>query len=120
MAIPPTGKLDTQHTLFGAKYRTEKGLQLQNPPFAQYAETLSSSTEYDPAQLLGGLMRNAGVDAFEFISARDPARGINVALFMPTALQGNAPLCQEAGQCELTGSQVSFHAAHSREFFHFP
>ncbi|MHB0990238.1 MAG: RES family NAD+ phosphorylase [Burkholderiales bacterium] len=119
MVVPPVGKLDTQHTLFGAQYRTENGVRLQNQPFSGYGEVLGSPSEYRPAQALGAVMRDAGVEAFEFISARDPARGINVALFTPAALQGITPVCQEAWLCELSARQVRFHAAHSREFFSF-
>ena len=120
MATPPVGKLDTQHTLFGAEYRTEKGLQLQAPLFATHSDALRSPSDYGPSQALGAGMRAAGVEAFEFISARDPKGGINVALFTPAALSGNGPVFQEAWLCELTGERVRFHAAHSRALYTFP
>ncbi len=120
MVVPPVGKLDTQHTLFGAQFCTEKGVRLQKQPFSSYGEVLGSPAEYGPSQALGSVMRDEGVEAFEFISARDPARGINVGLFTPAALQGIAPVCQEAWLCELSARQVRFHAAHSRELFSFP
>ncbi|HET9113948.1 MAG TPA: RES family NAD+ phosphorylase [Burkholderiales bacterium] len=119
MVAPPAGKLDTQHTVFGARYRTEKGVQLQNPPFFSYGDVIGSPAEYGPSQALGSVMRNAGVEAFEFISARDPAQGVNVALFTPAALQDVTPVCQEPWLCELSGRNVRFHAAHSGEFFSF-
>ncbi len=120
MATPPSRKLDTQHTLFGATYQTDKGLQLQGAPFFAHHDVLSNPTNYGATQLLGTHMRAAGVEAFEFISARDPEAGINVALFVPEALDGNAPLFQEAWLCELTGKHVRFHAAHSRNVSTFP
>lgn len=119
MVVPPVGKFDTQHTLFGAQYRTEKGLQLQNLPFARYGDLLRSPSEYGPAQALGGAMRILGVEAFEFMSARDSAGGVNVALFTPAALQGATPVCHETWLCELSGRQVRFQAVHSHEFFSF-
>lgn len=119
MVTPPEGKLDTQHTLFGAKYCTDNGLQLQALPFAAHREVLCSPSTYAPTQALGADMRVAGVEAFEFISVRDPEGGVNVALFTSAALSGNAPVFQDAWLCELSGECVRFHAAHSRAFYTF-
>jgi len=119
MVTPPAGKLDTQHTLFGAKYRTDKGVQLQALPFAAHRDVLCSPSDYGPTQALGADMRAAGIEAFEFTSARDPEGGVNVALFTPAVLSGNAPVFQQAWLCELAGERVRFHAAHSRSLYTF-
>lgn len=119
MVTPPAGKLDTQHTLFGAAYYTDKGLQLQAVPFVTHGDVLCSLSEYSASQALGTDMRAAGVEAFEFISARDPEGGINVALFTAAALSGNDPTFQAAWLCELTGEYVRFHAAHSHTLYTF-
>ncbi len=120
MARPPSGKLDTQHTLFGAAFRTDQGLRLQEPPFAMHREALSSPSDYSASQVLGTQMRLTGIEAFEFISARDPKRGINVALFTPEAFAKKAPVSQEAWLCELTGERVRFRAAWGRDTHDFP
>lgn len=119
MARPPSGKLDTQHTLFAAAFRTDQGLQLQEPPFAAHREALSSPSDYSASQALGTQMRLAGIEAFEFISARDPERGINAALFTPQAFAKKAPVSQEAWLCELTGERVRFRAAWGRDTHDF-
>ena len=119
MVTPPTGKLDTQHTLFGAAYQTDLGLQLQAPPFVAYQDVLRNPADYGVSQALGASMRAMGIEAFEFISARDPDGGINVALFTPQALNGNSPVCQEAWLCELSGERVRFRASHSGDFHEF-
>jgi RES domain len=120
MVKPPPGKLDTQHTLFGAEYRTERGLQLQSPLFADYSRVLTDPVDYGPTQALGASMREAGIEAFEYLSARDPRRGLNVALFSPAALADSRPVFQDAWLCELTAEHVHFHAAHGREDYDFP
>ncbi|HSD59268.1 MAG TPA: RES family NAD+ phosphorylase [Burkholderiales bacterium] len=120
MAKPPAGKLDTQHTLFGAAYRSGQGLQLQAPPFAEHRAALASPSDYRASQALGTAMRAAGIEAFEFISARDPEAGINVALFTPKALARKEPGSQEAWLCELTGERVRFCAARRRDLHDFP
>lgn len=120
MATPPAGKLDTQHTLFGAAYRTAQGLRLQAPPFAEQRAALASPTDYRASQALGTAMRAAGIEAFEFVSARDPEAGINVALFTPRAFARKAPISQEAWLCELSAERVRFRAARGPDLHEFP
>ena len=115
MIEPPPGKLDTQHTLFGAEYHTGQGLQLQAAPFVDHVQVLTQPTDYGPTQDLGTSMREAGIEAFEYVSARDPERGINVALFTPAALASRRPVFQDAWLCELTGEHVRFRVVHGRE-----
>lgn len=120
MVEPPPGKLDTQHTLFGAGYRTERGLRLQNPPFAAHTQAITHPADYAASQALGTTMREAGIEAFEYPSARDPDHGVNVALFTPAALAGTRPVFQDPWLCELTAEHVRFHSAHGREDYDFP
>lgn len=120
MATPPAKKLDTQHTLFEAHYKSAQGLRLQDAPFKQYVEQLAHPADYHATQALGTQMRAAGIEAFEFISARDPQKGINVALFSPRALASHTPVAQEPWLCELTADHVRFHSLHAKSFFDFP
>lgn len=120
MATPPAGKLDTQHTLFGASYQTAQGLQLQSPPFDRHRAALTDPADYRASQALGSTMRSSGIEAFEFFSARDPDGGINVALFTPRALAKSEPVSQAPWLCELTADGVRFRAVYSREFHDFP
>lgn len=120
MVTPPVGKFDTQHTLFGAEYHTDKGLRLQGLPFSAQQDGLTSPSDYCATQALGAEMRMAGIEAFEFVSARDPDAGINVALFTSAALSGTAPVFQEAWLCEMTGELVRFRATHSNTLYTFP
>ena len=53
--------------------------------------------------------RAAGIEAFEYISARDPEKGINIALFHPGAFSRPQPLWQEPWLCETTSEGVSFY-----------
>ncbi len=120
MVEPPSGKLDTQHTLFAAEFQTQRGVRLQHPPFDVFGGALTHPADYSASQSLGARLRAAGVQLFEFVSARDPAGGINVALFTPAALARPAPIAQDAWLCETTGRRVRFNAVHSREIHDFP
>ncbi|MDP2030127.1 MAG: RES family NAD+ phosphorylase [Thiobacillus sp.] len=120
MRTPPVGKLDTQHTLFGAAYQTRTGMQLQQPPFAPYRDVLQHPSDYRASQALGAKMRAAGIEAFTFLSARDQAEGINLALFAPQALAQPNPVSQASWLGELTAERVTFRAAHGNAIHHYP
>jgi hypothetical protein len=120
MVAPPPRKLDTQHTLFSAAYRTEHGLRLQDAPFAEHQDALTDPEGYRDSQALGSKIREMGVQVFEFLSARDPARGLNAALLTPDTLASPTPLFQEAWLGEVDGEHVRFRAVGSRGVHEFP
>lgn len=108
METPPARGFLTQHTVFEAAYATARGLALQAPPFDAFGEALTDPADYTATQALGHALRAAGVDAFEYVSARDPDAGLNVALFTPRALAGERPLSQERWLCQTDGERVRF------------
>ena len=110
---PPSGALTTAHTAFGAAYATDAGVRLQAPPFDRFASDLRHPGSYAATQALGTRMRAHGVLAFEFTSARDPAHGINVALFNGRALASmepgwQQPRWQQSWLCETRPGRVTF------------
>lgn len=120
MATPPPRKLDTQHTLFAAAYRSERGLRLQDLPFSEHLAELTAPADYRASQALGSRMREHGIQAFEFVSARDPAQGLNVALFTPQAFAQTRPVFQEAWLAEVDGGHARFRAVHGKTVHDFP
>lgn len=111
MAAPPARKIDTQHTMLEIAYHTAAGCQLQAPPFEAHAADLRNPTDYRETQALGNLMRAAGIEAFEYVSARDPDCGLNVALLSPASIANPQPTTQALWLCELTATRVQFRAA---------
>jgi hypothetical protein len=107
---PPSRRLLTQHTLFRARWRSERGVRLHAPPCNAYETQLRHPSDYGATQRLGRALREIGVGAFEFVSARDPARGINVALFEPEALISRTPLAVRAWLCETRADRIVFAA----------
>jgi hypothetical protein len=105
---PPAGRLRTQHSVFRARFRGERGVRLQQPPCSAHEAALRHPADYAPTQRLGSTLRAAGIDAFEFVSARDRGRGLNVALFRPQALVSHKPLGLSRWLCETTPEQVTF------------
>lgn len=117
---PPSGRFMTQHTVFGARYRAAPSARLQYPPCAKYEKQLTDPSRYEVTQKLGSAMRGAGIQVFEYISARDPEKGLNVALFTPAALVSKQPLHQQQWLCETTTKGVSFSRARENELHIFP
>lgn len=108
---PPSGRIVSEHSTFEARYRVERGIALQRPPFDAHHQALTHCSDYRQTQQLGTAMRSAGVQAFEYRSARCPAGGCNVALYAPQAFAEKRPRNLRAWLCETTEDYVAFKSA---------
>lgn len=108
---PPSGRIVSEHSSFEARYQVERGVRLHMPPFDRFREALMHRSDYTATQALGSSMREAGVEAFEYPSARCPQRGSNVALYAPSAFSERRPRNQQTWLCETTASYVAFKSA---------
>jgi hypothetical protein len=107
-ATPIKNSIRTEHTLFCADYQSAQAIQLQSTPFNQFLTTLTHPQDYVPTQQLGTAMRAAGVEVFEYISARDPQQGICVGLFSPSVFIQKRPTEITAWLCEVRANEVAF------------
>jgi len=108
---PPSGRIRSAHASFEGRYQVERGVQLQAPPFAAERDALVDRRDYRATQRIGSAMRAAGVEAFEFESARCPQQGVNVALFVPRAFAERKPKNMTAWLCETSAGLVAFKQA---------
>lgn len=108
MREPPPARLASQHTLYQARYRSDRGLRLYEPPFDDHLPVLTDRADYRESQALGSALRAAGVEAFEYRSARDPERGNNVALLSPDALRSRRAEKLQPWRCTTTATEVTF------------
>lgn len=108
---PPSGRIRSAHTSFEARYSVKRGLRLQSAAFASARAALLDPADYRATQTLGQRMREAGVGAFEYLSARCPEQGLNVGLFTPAAFAEAQPRKQTLWLCETLGDRVSFKCA---------
>ena len=120
MAAPPPAPLDTRHTLFSVSIGTSRGLRLQQAPFDEHAAALLDRRHYGATQALGSAMRDAGIEAFEYRSARDPQQGLNVALFTPAALGSPKPDILDEWLCQTTAERVSYYSRSGGGVREFP
>lgn len=119
METPPAAAFNTQHTLFACTIRSARGLRLQDPPFAAFRAVLTHPADYGATQRLGTALRAAGIEAFEYVSARDREGGLNVALFTPAALASRRPTMTQEWLCETRGETVHFYGAEERAVHRF-
>jgi hypothetical protein len=120
MAAPPPAPLDTRHTLCSVSIDTSRGLHLQHAPFDEHATSLCDRRHYGATQALGSAMRDAGIEAFEYRSARDPQQGLNVALFTPAALGSPKPDILDEWLCQTTAERVSYYSRSGGGVREFP
>lgn len=118
-AAAPKARIHTEHTMFSARYKTDYGVQLHIQPFDQYRAQLRHPSDYQHTQQLGSHMREAGVQAFEYVSARDPAQGLCVALYSPLALAHRRPQRMAQWLCELSADTVVFRQLGERQLISF-
>ena len=119
IAEHPKPQLCSEHTIFSVDYRTEQGIKLQNPPFNQYAQQLRDPADYRLTQQLGTDMRNAGVQGFQYESARDLSKGICIGLFSPEPFVDTRPIDQTSWFCEVDSSTVAFKQLHQLHVINF-
>jgi hypothetical protein len=116
---PPSGRLRTQHSVFRARFHGRRGTRLQQPPCAEHVAILRHPCDYGPTQRLGSALRKAGIDAFEYPSARDREAGLNVALFHPAVLVSRRPQGLSRWLCETRAEQVAFTPEATPELYRF-
>ena len=102
----PLGTVTTALTAFTASLRTRKGVDLAMLPFTVFRREIASPSSYVSTQALGLVMRNAGVEAFRYPSARDGEGGVNVAAFEPRVFGTAKPKSLETWYCAASREAV--------------
>ncbi|MEY4590386.1 MAG: hypothetical protein RL497_2462 [Pseudomonadota bacterium] len=118
-APPIKDNIRSEHTLFSVGYKSAQGIKLQAPPFNQYQQQLTHPKNYTTTQTLGASMRAAGVDVFEYTSARDLKSGTCVGLFNSHSFSQKKPKTTRQWLCELNGQQALFKPLDQGEVMRF-
>jgi hypothetical protein len=116
------GAVDADLSAFNVRVKTRRGVDLTAEPFDRWRQVLASKTSYAATQALGGAMREAGVEAFRYASARDAAGAVNVGVFAPAAFAARRPRRLDAWHSVATRAVVEFSKRDyfSREVHRFP
>lgn len=104
----PKAKIATEHTAFSISYRTERGVALQKKPFMGHLADICHRSSYQQSQTLGSQMREAGVEVFQYPSARDANAGLCIGMYSPAAMVSQRPDTTSRLFCELTAEDVIF------------
>jgi hypothetical protein len=102
------GILQTELTSFRASIKTDNGIDLTIDPFVQHADALTSKMDYTESQALGTAMRDAGVDAFRYFSARDVKRGVCIGVMSPGSFGRRLPKALQTWNSVATRDAVEF------------
>lgn len=116
---PPKNTIRSEHSLFSVAYHSKQGLRLQSAPFEAYLALIAHPTHYQPAQQLGTAMRHAGIELFEYPSARATDHAPCVGLFSPQCFSQNQPLTREQWFCDLSANEVIFKAVECSQLITF-
>ena len=100
------GLVETELSAFTVRIRTGRGIDLTARPFRRWRSALTSKTSYAATQPLGRAMREAGVEAFRYESARDVRGGVNIGVFRAAAFAARKPSRFETWHCLATRSAV--------------
>jgi hypothetical protein len=98
--------LEVDLSVFQASVSTNRFVDLTAPPFASWQSLISSPIHYGESQPLGSRMRADGVEAFSFVSARDPGKGSNIGLFSPAAFSRREPTTPITWHCTAAAEGV--------------
>ncbi len=112
MKAPFNDRVLSQHTIFEAKYQSEKGADLSTPPWSRRAKVLTSPSSYAATHALGSVLREHDYGAAIFVSARSSKKALNVALFKPQVLRSNKHINPVRGLCESHADKVMFRFNH--------
>jgi hypothetical protein len=107
---PYEHSISNQYSSFSVKVRSNQGLFLDQPPFEKYAPILTSPSSYAATQHIGSNMREAGVELFQYSSARDKNKGKNIALLTPKAFHSKVPAEMTTWLCQTSIDEVGFMA----------
>lgn len=118
-ATPPSPFMDSQHTLYSARYATNEGVYLQQPPFDGHIDRISHPADYTISHALGAAMRAIGVEAFLYRSARDPARDDCIGIFRIDVLKDTQPVDPQPWSCRITAGSATFKQHGERHIHHF-
>ena len=100
--------ISSEYSSFAVKIKSERGIYLDKPPFADYESLIISPISYSESQQLGSAMRDAGVEAFRYSSARDKDKGKNIGLFNPQPFFNKEPLNLSTWLCQTSLNEVGF------------
>lgn len=95
-----------EYTAFAAAFAADRAIDLTGRPFAARRDDWVHPTDYTACQALADAARDAGIAAIRTESARDPARGCNIALLTGRAFAKPKPVALQTWRIHLGAAGV--------------
>lgn len=102
------GTVEIELTSFSVRITSRSGIHLGEDPFLAHRGSISSPVHYRRSQALGRAMREDGVEAALFQSARDAKGGLNVAAFTPVVFGRARPKAFHSWYAAASRTRVDF------------
>ena len=106
METLPEKHIVTEHTTFKVNIDSSAGIALNKKPFVRYKKRISDPENYTISQQLGADMRDSGITAFTYHSARD--HGLNAGIFAITAIKSKKPYGLQQWLCSTEVNNTAF------------
>jgi len=106
--VAPNAVLRSRHTMFCIGYQTQKGISLDAAPFDRYFDLITHKQDYMQTQMLGRDMRDSGICAFHYPSARDMDNRRCIGLFEPGLFTRSQPDILSDWICQTAFDRVVF------------
>lgn len=97
-----------EYTAFSTAYKTKKGIDLTKGKFELHKAKWTNLTDYGRCQAFADAARAAKIEVIRYESARDPGRGMNLALLSCGAFAQPKPIDQQTWHIRL--SEAGAHA----------
>ncbi|MFN6134398.1 MAG: RES family NAD+ phosphorylase [Synechococcaceae cyanobacterium] len=104
---PPPAPIRRRQTLFSVLLNASRGQQQQAHADQAVQATLRDPIAYGPTQQLGAWMRDHGIEAFEYPSARSSEALVQVGVLTPAVFQ-STPFDHVEITAELSADAISF------------
>lgn len=109
-----------EHTAFSVPVETECALDLTAPLLDRDRALWTDPTDYAACQQLADAAREAGIALLLYASVRDPRRGINLALFDPSAFAAPAPETRQTWRFFVRRHAIQAFCEMPRQSMEFP
>jgi hypothetical protein len=117
MTLP---KATLEHLAFSVPVAVERAIDLTIPPLVSGRALWTDPADYGPCQRLADKARKLGAQLIRYHSARDPAGGINAALFDPSAFRKPVPTSERTWHFRFARTKLTtFAALPSKQRFDF-
>jgi hypothetical protein len=116
---PPPAPIRRRQTLFSVLLNARRGLQLQSIADQVAQAALRDPSAYEATQQLGVWLRDQGIEAFEYLSARSNEALVQVAV-LTSAVFHSTPFDQVEITAELTADHASFLCHDDGQLHRFP